>query len=327
MARHLGALAAIGVGLVAAASAIAAPAATAASSHGDIAEPLIQPTSPPADAGDGLLVPLLPPTPTPPPADTLKVAPPIPVKPPPMVEIIRWKKKKAKRPRYPDFSAQRQTFNAYLSGEQSAIVRWSIAGLQPEPGLCTGGGSSTVVYFASRRPVLVSAGRRSMEDISVPVDITFASTLAHVPDIDSCFGLQPSNACRLDARGLRGTATLSTRGNGTVVRSLYLSSLMIDEASAGVTCVDGIFGFPRILSPGTDGESAVVDARIPWGAVNSRSRQNVNIGRAYGVVGDQSSAGNGCNSPAEGYTCASSSITKWNLRLIRAQQKRLPGLR
>lgn len=321
MKRHLAALLAVTAGLAAIGPATAAPPVLPAWSHGIELAPLVPPTSPPARAGDILLVPLVPPAPTKPPVDDLEIAPLIPKKPPPMVEIIRWKKKKVKRPRYPDYTARQQTFNAYLTGGQSAILRTAIAGLDPEPGLCTRNGSSTVVYFSSRRPVLVSASRRSIGDISVPVDITFAASVAHMPDINSCFGLQPSNACRLDARNLRGTATLSTRGDGTSVRSLYLSSLTIDEATAGSACVGGLFGFPAILLPQGD-ESAVVDARIPWGAVSSRSGQNVNIGRVYGTAGDQSVSGTTCASEAAAYTCSFSSVTKWNLRLIRAQQRR-----
>lgn len=121
----------------------------------------MQPSSPRPAAGDILLVPLVPPLPSPPP-DDLEIAPLIPKKPAPMIEIIRWKKKKVTRPKYPNYSARQQTFHAYLAAEQSAILRWNIAGLQPEPGLCTGAGSSTVVYFSSRRPVLVSADRKSV---------------------------------------------------------------------------------------------------------------------------------------------------------------------
>jgi hypothetical protein len=315
-----------GAALALAAAATATATATAAPApawgHGGEIAPLVQPSSPRPAAGDTLLVPLVPPLPSPPP-DDLEIAPLIPKKPAPMIEIIRWKKKKVTRPKYPNYSARQQTFHAYLAAEQSAILRWNIAGLQPEPGLCTGAGSSTVVYFSSRRPVLVSAAGRSMESISVPVNITFASTVAHVPDRNSCLNLQPSNECRLDARNLPGTATLSTRGNGTVVRYLYLSSLTIDPAKAGSACVDGLFGFPDIL--GID--SGAENAAIPWGAVNSRSGRNVNIGRSYGTAGTQAEGSSGCSTPSEGYTCSYASITKWNLRLIRAKQVRVRGVR
>jgi len=298
--------------------ALAAPGAWG---HGLEIVPLV-PASPPPGADDLETAPLVPPKPAAPPVDDLEIAPLIPKKPPPAIEIIRWKKKKVTRPRYPDYSARQQTFNAYLAGSQSAILRWAID-VDAEPGRCNRAGNATVVYFASRRPILVSAANRSISIGSIPVTINFASSVSYNPDKDSCFALRPSSACRLDAQELPGTATLSTRGNGTSTRAVYLSSLSIDEARAGSTCVSGIFGFPEIL--GVD--SGVEDAPIPWRAVNSRSQQNVALGRSYGTAGNQSTPGTTCTQVSTGYACSFSSTTKWNLRLVRATQRRVPGQR
>ena len=309
--------------LAVASMAHAVPSSTAAWGHGVEIAPLVPPTSPsPMVVAPLDLVPLVPPRPTPYPGSDLEIAPLIPKAPPPMIEIIRWKKKKVKRPRTPNYSVRQQTFNAYIAGEQSALLRWTID-VEAEPGLCNRVGTSTVVYFSSTRPVLLSAARRSMPDIAMPVTITFASSISYNPDIGSCLNLAPSSDCRLDARSLPGTARLATRGNGTTVRSLYLADLTIDAARAGSTCTNGLFGFPEIL--GVD--SGVENAPIPWGAVNSRSQQNVNIGRSYGTAGNQSSGGTTCASEATGWACAFSSVTKWNLRLVRAPQKRVAGLR
>lgn len=308
-----------------AAALVALPAALSSAapfgSHGVEAVPLV-PASPSPRADDLEIVPLVPPKPTAPAVDDLEIVPLVPKKPPPMIEIIRWKKKKVTRPRYPDYTSRQQTFNAYLAGEQSAILRWSID-VEAAPGLCNRAGYATVVYFASTRPVLVSAARRSISIGSFPVTINFASSVSHNPDRESCLTLQPSTACRLDAQGLPGTATISTRGNGTATRSVYLSSLTIDERRAGSTCVSGLFGFPEILGLGSGDE----DARIPWAVVNSRSQQNVNLGRVYGTAGNQSSPGTTCSHEATGYACSFASTTRWNLRLVRATQKQIAGLR
>ena len=287
------------------------------SSHGVELVPLVNPSSDPLE-----IVPLVPPKATPPATDDLEIAPLIPKKPPPVIEIIRWKKKKVTRPRQPNFTVRQQTFNAYLAGEQSAILRSTID-VDAEPGRCNRTGSATVVYFASRRPVLASAAGRSISIPPLPVTINFASSLAYNPDIDSCFTLRPSSACRPDGQGLPGTATFATRGDGTTTRSLYLERLQVDEAKAGSACVDGLFGFPEVLGIDSGSENAA----IPWGAVGSRSQQNVSIGKSYGTEGNQSTPGTTCTSEVTGYACAFSSLTKWNLRLVRAPQKRIPGLR
>ena len=312
-----------GVAVALAVAPVALSSAAPFGSHGVELAPLV-PTSPPPKGGDLEIVPLVPPKPTAPAVDDLEIVPLIPKKPPPMIEIIRWKKKKVKRPRYPDYTGRQQTFNAYLAGEQSAIMRWSID-VDAAPGLCNRGGVATVVYFASTRPVLVSSARRSISDLAIPVTINFASSLTYNPDKDSCFGLGPSPDCRLDAQSLPGTAMITTRGNGTVTRSLYLSSLSVDETRAGSTCLSGLFGFPEILGLGSGGE----DAPIPWAVVNSRSQQNVTLGRAYGTAGNQSSQGSTCyhSRDSAGYACSFASTTRWNLRLVRATQKQIAGLR
>lgn len=310
-----------------AAALVAVPAALSSAapfgSHGVEAVPLV-PASPSPRADDLEIVPLVPPKPTAPAVDDLEIVPLVPKKPPPMIEIIRWKKKKVTRPRYPDYTSRQQTFNAYLAGEQSAILRWSID-VEAAPGLCNRGGVATVVYFASTRPVLVSAARRSISDMAIPVTINFASSISHTPDRNSCFGLGPSPDCRLDAQSLPGTAMISTRGNGTVTRSLRLTSLSVDESRVGSTCVSGLFGFPEILGLGSGYE----DAPIPWAVVNSRSQQNVNLGRVYGTAGNQSTEGTTCyhSRDSAGYACSFASTTRWNLRLVRATQKQIAGLR
>jgi len=288
-----------------------------ASSHGVKPVPLLSRSSDPLE-----IVPLIPPKATPPATDDLEIAPLIPKKPPPVIEIIRWKKKKVTRPKRPNFTVRQQTFNAYLTGVQSAILSSTID-VDAEPGLCNRSGSATVVYFASRRPVLASAAGKSISIPPLPVTINFASSLSYNPDIDSCFTLRPSSACRPDGQSLPGTATFGTRGNGTTTRSLYLERLQVDEATAGSACVDGLFGFPEILGIDSGSENAA----IPWGAVGSRSQQNVSIGNSYRTEGNQSTPGTTCTSEVTGYACAFSSLTKWNLRLVRAPQKKIPGLR
>lgn len=291
--------------------AVSAPNGGPLASHGVEAVPLVD---------DLEIAPLVPPMPAKPQLDPLEAVPLVAPKPPPVIEIIRWKKKPVKRPRQPNVSRSGGLFNGYIAGTQSATIQWAIAGVDPGP--CIRQNQATAVAFASTRPVLVSATpRSSFSIIPMPVTINFASSIAYSPDIENCFrSLQPSTSCRLDGRGIPGTATIQTRGTSRVTRSVYLQSLTIDEAKAGSSCVGGLYGFPDIVK-GDD--SAVYDAKIPWGAISSRSGQNVNISQSYALSGNQATQPPGsCTYEGEGWTCSVASQTKWTLRLVRARPLR-----
>lgn len=249
--------------------------------------------------------------PTEPLVDPLEIVPlPLPRK----VEIIRWKKAPVRRPRQADYLPQAQTFNAYIRGSQRTSNAWSIAGLRPEPGLCSRSSTRVSVVWGSTGPVPVVVGATSWSVPNLPVRFSVAIAHAGAPDRASCFSADTNpETCSFEGRGIPGRASIAVDGN-----KVTLAGLTVDSGGAGSTCT-GLFGWPGVVEPPSSPMPFAVASRA---SLHNRAKAKVVVSKAYSSSGTQATEGE-CKNESTSYRCGWTSSTQWDLLLVRAPQVRL----